>query len=96
MSPGAGIATGTCVIHLLRTPVLFGEVVVCRVDPSDDRRAAESVLAIETCEIPDVIVKLAKAKRLSVVMRRVNRLLMNPDERELGRRALHHLGFPDD
>jgi hypothetical protein len=69
---------------------------VCSVDVSDDRRAAESVLSIETCEIPNIIIKLARAKRLSVVMRRLNRLLMKPAERELGRRALRHLGFPDD
>ena len=69
---------------------------MCCVDTSDDRQAAESVLAIETPKIPDVIIRLTKAKRLSVVMRCLNRLIMNPAERELGRRALRHLGFPED
>jgi hypothetical protein len=40
--------------------------------------------------------KLAKAKRLSIVMRRLNRLVLDPAEHELGQRALRHLGFPDD
>ena len=67
-----------------------------RVDVSDNRRTAESVLAIEAKEIPDVITKLAKAKRLSTVMRNLNHLVQDPAERELGRRAVRHLGFPDD
>jgi hypothetical protein len=36
-----------------------------RIDVSDDRRTAESVLAIEPDEIRDVFVELAKVKRLS-------------------------------
>jgi hypothetical protein len=77
-------------------PTLFGENAVCRLDGSDDRRTAESVLDIEHREIPDVIVKLMKAKRLSGVIRSLNRLLTDPVERELGRRALRHLGFLHD
>jgi hypothetical protein len=75
---------------------LFGERVVCRVDVSDDRRAAESVLDIEASEVPDVIVKLTKSKRLSVLMRSLNRLMLDAAQRELGRSALRHLGFPDE
>jgi hypothetical protein len=29
-------------------------------------------------------------------MRSLNRLVLNPTDRELGQRALRHLGFPDD
>ena len=67
-----------------------------RVDVSNDRRTAESVLDIEAHEIPDVIAELTKSKRLSIVMRNLNRLMQDPAERELGRRALRHLGFLDD
>jgi hypothetical protein len=74
----------------------FWRSAVCRVDDCDDRQIAESVLDIEDREIPHAIVKLAKAKRLSAVMRSLNRLAQDPAERELGRRALRHLGFPDD
>ena len=67
-----------------------------RVDLSDNRRTAESVLAIKSDEIPDVITELAKAKRLSTVMRNLNRHIQQTADRELGRRALRHLGFLDD
>jgi hypothetical protein len=69
---------------------------VLRVDVSNDRRTAESVLDIEAHEIPVVIAELTKSKRLSIVVRNLNRLIQNPAERELGRRALRHLGFLDD
>jgi hypothetical protein len=65
------------------------------VDISKDRRTAESVLDIEADEIPDVIVELVKSKRLSMVMNNLNRLMQDPVDRELGRRAIRHLGFPD-
>ena len=45
------------------------------IDVGDDRRTAESVLAIEPHEIRDVIAELAKVKRLSIVMRNLNRLI---------------------
>jgi hypothetical protein len=64
---------------------------VHRIDVSDDRRTAESVLAIEAHEIRDVIAELAKVKRLSIVMRNLNRLTDSPADRELDRRALRHL-----
>jgi hypothetical protein len=66
------------------------------VDVSDRRRTAESLLAIEAHEIPHVITKLVKAKKLSIVMRNLNYLMENPHDRELSRRALRHLGFPDE
>ena len=69
---------------------------VHRVDVSNDRRMAESLLDIEADEIPDVISELARANRLSIVMQSLNRLLLHPADRELGRRALRHLGFVDD
>ena len=67
-----------------------------RIDVTDDRRTAESLLAIEAPEIPDLVVKLAKAKRLSIVMGNLNRLMQHPTDQELGRRAVRHLGFIDD
>ena len=75
---------------------ISGETVVHRIDVSDDRRTAESLLAIEAPEIPDLVVKLAKAKRLSIVMGNLNRLMQHPTDQELGRRAVRHLGFIDD
>ena len=67
-----------------------------RIDVSDDRRTAESVLAIDANEIPDVVVKLTKSKRLSVVIGNLNRLMQDPTDHELARRALRHLGFVAD
>jgi putative heme iron utilization protein len=71
-------------------------IAVDRIDVSDGRRTAESVLAIEPDGLSDVIAELAKVKRLSIVMRNLNRLMDSPADRELGRRALRHLGFLDD
>jgi hypothetical protein len=51
------------------------ESAVRRVDVSDDRRTAESLLAIGTPEISDVLVELAKSKQLLIVMRNLNRLM---------------------
>ena len=67
-----------------------------RIDLSDDRRTAESLLSIQALEIPDVLVALTKSKRLSTVMRNLNRLLQQPPDQGLGRRALRHLGFLGD
>ena len=67
-----------------------------RVDVSNDRRTAESVLDIEAHEIPVVIAELTKSKRLSIVMRNLNRLMQDPTDHELARRALRHLGFVAD
>ena len=67
-----------------------------RIDISDDRRTAEDLLTIDADEISDVIVELAKSKRLSIVIANLNRLMQHPTDRELGRRALRHLGFPED
>lgn len=64
-----------------------------RVDVSDDRRTAESLLAIAASEIPSVVVELVKAKRLSIVMGNLNRLEQQPTDQDLARRALRHLGF---
>lgn len=50
----------------------FLENAVFRVDVSDDRRTAESLLSIQAHEIPDVLVELAKSKRLSIVMGNLN------------------------
>jgi hypothetical protein len=69
---------------------------VQRVDVSDDRRTAKSLLAIDAQEIPGLVIELAKSKRLSMVMRNLNRLLQHPTDQELGRRALRHLGFLDE
>jgi len=69
---------------------------VHRVDVSDDRQTAESLLSIQTHEIPDVLAGLAKSKRLSIVIVSLNRLLRHPPDQDLGRRALRHLGFLDD
>jgi hypothetical protein len=66
---------------------------VHRVDVSDDRRTAESLLAIAAGDIPNVVVELVKAKRLSIVMENLNRLVQQPTDQDLGRRALRHLGF---
>jgi len=74
----------------------FLENAVHRVDISDDRRTAESLLSIQAHEIPDVLAELAKSKRLSTVMRNLNRLLQHPTDQRLGQRALRHLGFLDD
>ena len=67
-----------------------------RIDVSDDRRTAESLLAIEAQEIPELVIELARSKRLSIVMRNLNRLMQHPTDQELGRRALRHLGFLDE
>jgi len=67
-----------------------------RIDVSDDRRTAKSVLALGPGEVRDVLAELAKVKRLSIVVRNLNRLVDSPADRELGRRALRHLGFLDD
>ena len=64
-----------------------------RIDVSDDRRTAESLLAIEAQEIPALVIELARSKRLSIIMRNLNRLMQHPTDQELGRRALRHLGF---
>jgi hypothetical protein len=66
------------------------------IDITDDRRTAQSLLAVEAGEIPGVVTGLAKSKRLSTVMRNLNRLIEHPTDQELGRRALRHLGFVDD
>ena len=66
------------------------------VDATNDRRTAESVLDIKPGAVPDAVIGLARSKRLSTVMRSLNRLVLNPTDRELGLRALRHLGFPDD
>ena len=89
-------------VHVAERSVLysldlaFWRIAVHRIDVSDHRRTAESVLAIEPHEIRDVIAELAKVKRLSIVMRNLNRLMDSSADRELGRRALRHLGFLDD
>ena len=88
-TPGEGIDDR---LVLLRQPLIWRGM-VHHVDVSGDRRTAESVLDIEADEIPGVITGLARAKRLSVVMRNLNRLLLHAADRELGRRALRHLGF---
>ena len=75
---------------------VFLENAVHRVDISNDRRTAESLLSIQAPEIPDVLAALTKSKRLSIVMRNLNRLLQHPTDQDLGRRALRHLGFLDD
>jgi hypothetical protein len=66
---------------------------VHRIDVSDDRRTAESLLVIAAGEIPNVVVELVKAKRLSIVMGNLNRLAQQPTDQDLARRALCHLGF---
>ena len=81
---------------LLCRPTIV-EGLVHRVDISDRRRTAESVLEIEADEVPEVISRLARAKRLSIVMRNLNRLVLDhPADQRLGRCALRHLGFLDD
>ena len=75
---------------------LFWRGVVGRINVSNDRRTAESVLDIDAHEIPDVVVELVKSRRLSIVMGNLNRLMLHPAGRELGRRAIRHLGFLDD
>ena len=72
------------------------EILRHRIDVSDDRRTAESLLAIEAHEIQELIVELTRSKRLSIVMRNLNRLMQLPTDQELGRHALRHLGFLDD
>jgi hypothetical protein len=76
--------------------LVFWRIAVHRIDVSDDRRTAESVLAIEPREVRDVVVELAKRRRLSIVMRNLNRLTQHPNAQELARRAIRHLGFIDD
>jgi len=80
---------------LCRQPLIWRDM-VHRVDLSDNRRTAESVLGIEADEIPDLRVELAKSKRLSVVIGNLNRLMQDPTDHELARRALRHLGFVAD
>jgi len=77
---------------LCRPPISWRGV-ARSVDVSSDRRTAESVLNIEADDIPDAIVGLAKSKRLSIVMRNLNG---DSVDRDLGWRAIRHLGFPDD
>jgi len=72
------------------------EILRHRIDVSDDRRTAESLLAIEAHEFQELIVELSRSKRLSIVMRNLNRLMQLPTDQELGRHALRHLGFLDD
>ena len=91
-TPGEGIDDRSVLCH---QPLIWRGM-VHRVDVSNDRRMAESLLDIEADEIPDVISELARANRLSIVMQSLNRLLLHPADRELGRRALRHLGFVDD
>ena len=67
-----------------------------RIDVSDNRRTAEGVLAIESNKIPELLAELTRTKQLSVVMGNLNRLMQDPTEQQLGRRALRHLGFLDD
>jgi hypothetical protein len=74
----------------------FWRIAVHRIDVSDDRRTAEDVLTIDADEISDVVVELAKSKRLSIVIANLNRLMQHATDRELARRALRHLGFPED
>jgi hypothetical protein len=74
----------------------FWRFAVQRIDISDDHRTAESLLAIEAHEIPAIVIELTKSKRLSIVMRNLNRLMQHPTDQELGRRALRHLGFLDE
>jgi len=81
---------------LCRMTLVFRRIPVHRIDVSDDRRTAESLLAIDAHEIQNIIVELAKSKRLSTVIRNLNRLMQHPTDQELGRRALRHLGFLDD
>jgi hypothetical protein len=57
---------------------------VHRIDVSDDRSTAESVLAMGAQD--------ATSKRLSIVMGNLRRT-RHPTDQELGRRALRHLGF---
>jgi len=79
-----------------RGPNCFRGIAVHHIDVSDDRRTAESVLAIEPVEVPDVLAELAKVKQLSTVVHNLNRLMDRPADRELGLRALRHLGFIDE
>jgi hypothetical protein len=76
--------------------LLLEKLAVPCIDVSDDRRTAEDLLTIVTDEIPDLVVEQAKSKRLSIVVRSLNRLLRDPTDQEFGRRALRHLGFLDD
>ena len=78
------------------SPSIYWRGELRKVEVSIDRRTAEGLLDIKADEIPDAIVALAKSKRLSIVMRNLNRLIQDPVDGELGRRALRHLGFPDD
>src|SRR5262249_59800171 len=52
--------------------------------------------AVEAHEISGLVVELVKSTRLSIVMGNLNRLMLHPAGRELGRRAIRHLGFLDD
>jgi len=81
---------------LFRVTFPYWRIAVHRVDISDDRRTAESVLSIQAHEIPDVLAALAKSKRLSIVVGNLNRLAQHATDHDLGRRALRHLGFLDD
>jgi len=80
----------------VRVTFPYWRIAVHRVDISDDRRTAESVLSIQAHEIPDVLAALAKSKRLSIVVGNLNRLAQHATDHDLGRRALRHLGFLDD
>jgi len=57
------------------------------IDTTDKRRTAESLLEVEREDVPELISRLAKEKRLSTTVRNLHR--------ELGMRALRHLGFSD-
>ena len=65
------------------------------IDLSDGRRTAESVLAVSREHIPDVIADLLRARRFSAAVHKLNGLARNSADRDLGKRALRHLGFPD-
>jgi hypothetical protein len=66
-----------------------------QIDITDERRTAETILAIPSEEIPSVVSNLTKAKRLSAAVKNLNRLTETATDRELGWRALRHLGFSD-
>lgn len=64
-----------------------------RIDLSDGQRTAESVLAVPRENIPDVVGRLLRERRLSSAVESLNELSRDPAYGDLGRRALRHLGF---
>lgn len=65
------------------------------IDVTDGRRLAEAILDVPHERAAEVVRCLAKSRRLSAGVRSLHHLLQDPEQRELAKSALHHMGFRD-